>query len=59
MSKLRPAPEELRDAYRYPGFAPSRTIERLVDDPSAIVLALRRCEKNGLRRVRMGGAALV
>lgn len=45
MTKLRQAPEELRDAYRYPGFSPSRTVERLVDDPSAIVLALRRREK--------------
>lgn len=45
MTKLRQTSEELRDAYRYPGFVPSRTIERLVDDPSAIVLALQRREK--------------
>lgn len=36
---------ELRDAYRFPGFIPERTVRRVVGDPNARVVALTRRAK--------------
>ena len=45
MTSERPSPRELRDAYRFPGFTPSRTVRGVAGDPGAVVIALTRREK--------------
>ena len=52
MTLRRPPQGELRDAYRVPGFTPSRTIRGLTGDPHARVIPLtRRPRKPSAARV--------
>jgi hypothetical protein len=40
-----PSPQQLRDLYRFPGFAPWARIQDIADDPQAVLLTLRRRQK--------------
>jgi hypothetical protein len=52
MTFRRPPKRELRDAYRFPGFIPGRTIRGIFGDPQARVVSLtRRAKKQSAGRV--------
>ena len=44
--------KRLEDAYRFPGFKPSRWVRGVFGDPQARIMVLERKQKNGLRRLR-------
>ena len=44
--------KRLHDLYRFPGFVPQAHVRGVFGDPVAVVITLRRREKNGLRRLR-------
>ena len=46
-----PSPKQLRDLYRFPGFVPLAGLQVFACDAQAVLLTLRRRQKNGLRRV--------
>ena len=39
-------PRELRGAYRFPGFTPSRAVQGVDADPRVVVVTLHRRQKN-------------
>jgi hypothetical protein len=45
MTLRRPPERELRDAYRFPGFIPRRTIRGVFGDPQARIVSLTRRAK--------------
>ncbi len=45
MTFLRPSNQELRDAYRFTGFVPMRTVHGIFGDPEARVVTLTRRQK--------------
>src|ERR1017187_587304 len=44
--------KRLEDAYRFPGFRPSRWVRGVFGDPQARIMLLERRQKNSLRRLR-------